>query len=259
MELFLRNDLGMRKGKIASQAGHIFMLLLKDYYFLLGKEQIEIKGNYFKNLMKFFNPYNIKESDILRNNINIVNNEKECLNSINCVDLKTKRLIEDSGLTEFKGQKTITFSGFLNDNELENLNILNNNYFLENFNENYNVKQVLVVNRDKNQNKIDLAPYAAYSFFISLLNKHQDGFYLFDDRIVINLEAGNFLRSYLYGKFPKITLKATTEEINDLKENLKKDNVQTFNELNFEKHHSIGFSPNEKSFFDKYTSHFKLY
>tara|TARA_B100000700_G_scaffold71271_1_gene79254 strand:+ start:21837 stop:22616 length:780 start_codon:yes stop_codon:yes gene_type:complete len=259
MKLFLRNDLGMRKGKIASQAGHIFMLLLKDFYFLPSENKIDIKGNYFKLLMKNFNPYNFNEDDILKHKIFKVNSEEECLNSINLMDIKAKRFIEDSGKTEFNGHKTITFSGFLDNEEISGLTILNNSYFFNSLNENYDVKQVLVVNKDKKQNKIELAPYAAYAFYSSLLNKEQDGIQVFEDRIFINLEANNFIKNYLYGKFPKITLKASSEEIKKLKEKLRSDNIKTFNELNFDNHQSICFSPNEKSFFDQYTGHFKLY
>lgn len=259
MNIYIRNDLNMRKGKIASQSAHAYMKILREYFINLHGEYLIIKDEKYRTLINSFNPFDNENFEKYVSNIKIIPVKSET--ELNELTLNKNNLakIIDSGFTEFNGIKTLTCIGEL---DIAFKNNFHNNLFKNDLNTNNTIKQVLIVNSDLKQNKFELAPYAAFAYISAILAYYNtEEINYINEEIKINLkkDENKDLISYLFGNFKKITLKANTNEIEELKNILKDNKITKYNELKSEKHHSICFSPNNNDFFEKYTSHFKLY
>jgi len=110
--IVVRKDLGMRKGKMIAQGAHASMKVLID-----NMESREVlspcidshKKNFSGLILDINDPLNIWLFNGSFKKIYVyVNSEEELLDIYNKADIKYKSLIQDSGLTEFKGIPTYT-------------------------------------------------------------------------------------------------------------------------------------------------------
>lgn len=254
INIFVRNDLNMRKGKIASQAAHAYMSIIKNFFFNLSCDHIIIKENNYKFFTEQYNSFDYLnfENYVKNIKINKVDSEEEAINHSLLSPFNVR--IIDSGLTEFNGNPTLTTTANIT---------LNHNFQFKNdlrLKDCKDNKQVLIVNSDIKQDKFELAPYAAYAFLSAIIQLYNiEEINYINQEIRINIKQNPILKDYLFGKFKKITLKANSEEIFQLKELLEKEKVKDFIELKSDNHHSLCFNVKDNDFFNKYTSHLKLY
>lgn len=205
MKVYVRNDLKMRKGKIAAQVSHAVVGLFLNAMKKTENKYI-LEGENFRKMYDWFT----KDMPI---EIVVTNSEEEIMDLFNNSFLP-KTLIQDQGRTEFNGVPTITcFAEFQNDliNESD-IDCEAKQY------EPVQAKQVIVVNNDIKDDKWTLAPKAARASLKALLATAQYT-YIEDESFVICLENSNdSVKSWLNGAFAKITAKTDSAYFEELQE-----------------------------------------
>lgn len=206
LNLYVRKDLNMRKGKMAAQSGHAGMKLflnameLKSNILVLNKKKKE-------QLIQF-----LAQPDI---NVNMVKDENEL---DKCVDNTQQcALIVDHGKTEFHGvlTKTCACSGLFSDKSTTP------EYEPKDYESGIKAKQVIVFSKELPLTKEDSC-YLALLGCISMLKEQCTE--TISGELNINLAKKNDLSLWLSGAFAKISLSVkTNEELfvlhNQLKEN----------------------------------------
>jgi PTH2 family peptidyl-tRNA hydrolase len=242
MKIYVRSDLGMRKGKIGAQVAHAAIGLWlnsmkkeKDIFIMSGKNY-----SIYKKWVEEKSPIEIIP----------IKDENELLK----IASSTKQysiLITDQGRTEFKGVPTNTCLAVCNDDSLvSNVNL---DCFAGQFDE-VPAKQVIVANKSVKADKWELAEYVA-RVSINAIFKNVE---FSNETMLLNINNIG-LKSWLLGAFAKVVVKSSDEEINELLERLANNNIL----YNLEKKDSeiicvaVGADTVEKV--NSYTSNFKLY
>jgi peptidyl-tRNA hydrolase len=234
MKIYVRSDLNMRKGKIASQISHAVVGL-----WLNAMEQSE---ECFKLTGKNYNLHKLWLDNGAQVEIIQVSSEEELLNK------KTKEsvLIKDQGRTEFNEPTHTCLSNF------DNIEI-KSRLSCETIS-NKPAKQTLIANRDLKLNKWILPEYASRAAWKVLLNKMEDT----GSELVLMLNEEG-LKNWLLGAFAKITLKIDSINIKEMKNDLKRNNIDFYEEKKGEETVVLVTSPRFIEELDKCTSHLKLY
>mgnify|MGYP000005810402 CR=1 FL=1 len=234
MKIYIRNDLNMRKGKIAAQSAHALTGVLLG---AMKKSESEfiLEGD---NL-SLYKEWKEKGYPI---EVCIVNSEEELLEKeSNCTVL-----IKDQGRTEF-GKPTYTTCGEFEGVEIKKLIDLETIQLKP-------AKQTLIANRDLKLTKWDLAPHAALASWLVL----EDSMEKEENKWILKLN-NEALSSWLLGAFAKITLKIEEENIELILNNLKEHSIDHYK---IEKEKGLivlATSPQFSENIDPVTSHLKLY
>lgn len=228
LKIYVRNDLNMRKGKIIAQMSHasmaFFIKCMKKY-----EDKYILYGTNF-NLIKRWIDEGMPIEAIKVNTIEEFESLYENTRSL-------KSLIEDKGRTEFAGQLTKTCFATMEGGFIDLDNLKREHY------EYRNVKQVIVVNNDKKEEKFSLGAKGAKVTLIALLKSN--GVYLNEEDIVFDLNENEDLKEWLTGAFAKIAVKTNTEYFEVLKKSsLKYECIDN----------CLSFSPYENSIYDGVTS-----
>lgn len=198
-KVYARKDLNMRRGKLAAQCAHAAMKLVLDMMTV-------VDGNY---LMKKRN-YSLYEQWVkygMQINVSFVEDMEAINDLISKASLHDQRraLIIDSGRTEFKGVSTPTCLGFLPENwEMEESGFEEYIKLQKRFVDNNipEAKQVIVVNRKIKLTKEEFASNVAQASVRALMKNAE----LYGDGLIIRLEDGSPLLSWLAGSYTKIVL-----------------------------------------------------
>jgi len=232
LKLIVRDELNMRKGKISAQLSHAVL----GMFLSLAKKE--------NNIYKF----NKKNSDLLEKwlkepeiEIVKVKNEYELLNYP-----EKAKIIRDAGLTEF-GEPTYTCSCVYPDGS-EISEESKNIFYPET-----ELKQVLIANQELSLDKYTLPKYTTIACVKALES------YITRVEGEIILTANEELQTWLSGRFKKITLKATSNEIKELIRILDIEKIK-YSIIYFDKEiASIGIEPKKEEEINKITGKLKLY
>lgn len=234
MNIFVRNDLNMRKGKITSQVAHAVVGLWlgamdkSEDKFILKGDNYEIHKKWVLEGLKI--------------NIVPVNSEGELL----FCQTNNTVLIKDHGRTEFKEPTYTCLSEFNN--------IVLNKKVVDFPFSDKQAKQTLIANRELSLNKWILAVYAGRASWSVLLDKMEDT----GNELILNLDEEG-LRNWLLGAFAKITLKIEECDIQDLKTKLSDSNVLFHEERNDNRIVILATEPRLVEVINNCTSELKLY
>lgn len=231
LKLIIRDELNMRKGKISAQLSHAVLGMWLSIANKIGnKYQFNIENSkLFKEWLD--NP----DLDIIK-----VRSEQELLNYP-----EKAKIIRDAGLTEF-GEPTYTCSCvypekvFFEKNEAM-------------FYPETELKQVLIANQELNLDKYTLPKYTTIACVKSLEA------YIAEDSGLITITANKELETWLSGRFKKITLKASEEEIKNIIVQLKEKNINYSIVYFNDKIAAIGIEPKKEEEINKVTGQLKLY
>jgi PTH2 family peptidyl-tRNA hydrolase len=242
MKIYVRNDLGMRKGKIGAQVAHAAIGLWLNSM-TKEKDAFLMSGNNYL----IYKEWVEKKSPI---EIIPVKDEIELLNILS-KNKKHSILITDQGRTEFKGIPTNTCLAVCDDTSLvSNLNL---DCFAGQF-EDVPAKQVIIANKGVKVDKWQLAEYVA-RVSINTIFKNVE---LTNKSMKLNINNDG-LKSWLLGAFAKVVVKSSDEEIKELLEVLSKSRIL----FNFEKKDSeiicVAVGADTVENVNLYTSDFKLY
>ena len=234
MNIYVRSDLNMRKGKISSQVSHAVVAL-----WLNAMEQSEtkfiLKGNNYKLHKEW-----IKNGATIK--INPVSSELLLLseNKLNSI------LIKDQGRTEFKEPTHTCLSNF------EGV-VVHKRLSCESISSKP-AKQTIIANKDLKLNKWVLAEYASRASWFVLLNLMEDN----GSELVLKIEKES-LRNWLLGAFAKITLKIEEANLDKIVCDLKNNDINVYEEKNGEETIVLATSPEFIEVLDQCTSNLKLY
>ncbi len=234
MKIYIRNDLNMRKGKMAAQSAHALTGVLLGAMKKSGTEFVLEGDN-----LSLYKEWKEKNYPI---EISIVNSEEELLSK----ESNFTVMIKDQGRTEF-GKPTYTTCGEFEGIEIKKLIDLETTQLKP-------AKQTLIANRDLKLTKWELAPRAALASWLvleELMEKEEDKWVL-----KLNNEA---LTSWLLGAFAKITLKIEEENVPLILNNLKEHNINHYKVENEKGLVVLATSPQFSESIDPVTSHLKLY
>lgn len=231
LKLIIRDELNMRKGKISAQLSHAVLGMWLSIANKIGnKYQFNIENSkLFKEWLD--NP----DLDIIK-----VRSEQELLNYP-----EKAKIIRDAGLTEF-GEPTYTCSCvypekvFFEKNEAM-------------FYPETELKQVLIANQELNLDKYTLPKYTTIACVKSLEA------YITEESGLITITANKELETWLSGRFKKITLKASEEEIKNIIVQLKEKNINCSIVYFNDKIAAVGIEPKKEEEINKVTGQLKLY
>lgn len=207
MKIYIRNDLNMRKGKIAAQSAHAALGFWLDKM-IKSKNKFTLNNTNliaYKDWIKKGRPIEI-----------IPVNEESCLTKISAKNPKNSYLIVDHGRTEFKGEPTATCLAVVDGYEFqsypipEDIKTIGNNNYLS--------KQSFIANKDIKIDKWDLAEHISRLSIETIFKNSYES----DGELIIPIQNKG-LQYWLLGAFAKIVLQSDTENllktINDLKNN----------------------------------------
>lgn len=232
LKLIIRDELNMRKGKISAQLSHAVL----GMFLSLAKKENNIYRFNKKNSDLLEQWLNEPEIDIVK-----VKSESELLNYP-----EKAKIIRDAGLTEF-GEPTYTCScvypeGYEMSEESKNV-----------FYPETELKQVLIANQELSLDKYTLPKYTTIACVKALQN------YMTKENDEIILTASEELQTWLSGRFKKITLKASSNEIKELIKILDVEKIK-YSIIYFEQEiASIGIEPKKEEDINKITGKLKLY
>lgn len=234
MKVYIRNDLNMRKGKVAAQTGHAVTGVLlgamdkTENEFILSGENLRI----YKEWKSKGYPVDVQ----------LVNSEDYLLKH----NKENNVLIKDQGRTEFS-EPTNTCIGELEGVEIkERINL--------EYNQDKPAKQILIANRDLKLTKWQLAPKAGIASWLVLEEKMIKN----ENEWILKLEE-SAVRSWLLGAFAKITLKIEEINIENLVNDLSNNNIDFYEIKDEERLVILATSPQHFEDIDPYTSNLKLY
>ena len=234
MKVYIRTDLNMRKGKIASQASHAVTGVL-----LGAMEKTEKEFIFYGNNLSV---YKVWEKNSFPIEIELVSSEEELLSKKS----ENSVLIKDAGRTEF-GKPTYTCLGEMSDIEIkERINL--------EYTQDKPAKQILIANRDLNLTKWELAPKAALASWLAL----EDLMLKEEGKWTLSLKD-SALKSWLLGAFAKITLKIEESNIEELETELFNNNIDFYSVKNEKRPVVLATSPQHFESIDPFTSNLKLY
>lgn len=209
LNLYVRKDLNMRKGKMAAQSGHAGMKLFLNAMKHENNKLI-IETCHAQSIEQF-----VAKPDIM---ISMVSDET----SLDCaVDMsKPHAFIIDHGRTEFNGVLTKTCAA-------EGLFTVKNEpygYEPSDYEAGIKAKQILVFSKQFPLSK-ENACFMAVSGCINMLYLQCDKA---NEQLEINLVNGSDLAAWLSGAFAKISLSVKTDdELSALHTQLKKNGIQS--------------------------------
>lgn len=234
MKVYVRSDLNMRKGKISSQVSHAVVAMWLNCM-KQTEEKFTLSGENYNEYKKW-----LKDGSKIE--ILPVPSEEELISYLSYDTV----LIEDQGRTEFKGHTKTCVSKLSNVSLYGRLSCSSIS--------DKPAKQTLIANRDLKLNKWVLAEYAATASWNALSSLMEDT----GEELVLYLNKED-LKNWLLGAFAKITLKIDEKDINEMKSNLK-DNDIGFSEYLLEDQTVVlATTPRFCDVLDAVTSNLKLY
>lgn len=240
LNIFVRKDLGMRKGKMAAQSAHAAMKLFLEVMLpingklILKKEQEEEFENF------------LKESKV---NIVMCKDEVEFDNSYN--EAKPFAVIIDNGRTEFHGvpTKTCAAQGIF---EKANINEL---HVPQTYGKEISAKELFIFSKQiplPKEKSCELAVISCLKMLYNQMEVNEGG------EKFINLEIQNPLSAWITGAFGKIAVSTKdNEELEQLKSLLE---IKGFDVLMVESQGNkcLVVSPQYPQVIDEYTRHLSL-
>lgn len=202
LKIYIRNDLKMRKGKMAAQSAHSAMKLLFDVMIKKDNKMI-LPLNEVKELKSFIECPKIeiimsKDLEELEGQVN-----KE----------KPHSFIIDNGRTEFNGVQTLTCAaeGIFKTSVLKEINVPNT-YGTE-----IKAKQIFIYNKDYPLSKIKACEQAVLSCMLMIFSKLK----VAEDYMYYDLSEKNSFTDWITNAFGKIALSTeNTESILDIEKQL---------------------------------------
>lgn len=239
LNIYIRKDLNMRKGKMAAQSAHAAMkLLLESMYSQSGK--IVLSEEKEKELCLFFKNPNV--------NIIYVQSEEELKEKVK--NEKAFSIIVDNGRTEFHGVQTTTCaaSGIFNKNTEHELSVPHT------YGEEIKAKQVIIYSKESPLSKENAVKLAVISCLKIIYEKMLIG----SNCKYINLDIENELSAWINGAFGKIAVSVKTDnELIILGEKLKENNIVVIEEK-IEKNKCLIVEPKYPQEIDIFTKHLSL-
>lgn len=244
MKIYVRNDLGMRKGKIGAQSAHAALSLWTNAM-QYENDQLIMRG---QNL-SIFNQWNESGQPIT---IIPVNSQDDLIEMLE-KNPNNSSFIVDHGRTEFKGELTPTCIAVCDNPALQS-NLLKR----EDINTpEYNTKQAFVANKDYKMDKWSLAEHISRSA-INVIFKES---IFFEDEPNLTIIINNkYLKSWLLNSFPKIVLQGKENECLDLINSLEENKNVIYNISKTDNNIiCVALGGDSVDKIDPYTKNFKLF
>lgn len=239
LNIYIRKDLNMRKGKMAAQSAHAAMKLLIECM-IPHENKLILNKLHESQLLDF-----LKNPHV---NINYVENEAELKNSIN--NVIPSSIIVDNGRTEFHGVPTATCaaSGIFKNSEINEI------YVPQTYGTDIKAKQIFVYSKENplsKENAVKLSTVSCLNIIYKLLTNNKDFKY-------IDLSVNNELSAWLTGAFGKIAVSVKKDEdLEILKNNLIENNIKVF-EYSHENNKCLVIEPKYPENIDVFTKHLSL-
>lgn len=239
LNIYIRKDLNMRKGKMAAQSAHAAMkLLLESMDSKSGKMVLSEEKQ--KDLILFLN------NPIV--NIIYAESEKELKEKVE--NEKAFSIIVDNGRTEFHGVPTTTCaaSGIFNENNEQEL------YVPHTYGEEIKAKQIIIYSKESplsKENAVKLAVISCLKIIYKKMVTNNNSKY-------IDLNEDNEMSAWINGAFGKIAVSVKTDkELDILCMTLEENNIVVIEEK-FEQNKCLIVEPKYPQEIDIFTKHLSL-
>lgn len=239
LNIYIRKDLNMRKGKMAAQSAHAAMKLLLESMHATSEKMV-LSEEKEKDLLLFLNNPQV--------NIIYVRSEEELKEKVE--NEKAFSIIVDNGRTEFHGVQTTTCaaSGIFNKNTEHEL------YVPHTYGEEIKAKQIIIYSKEcplSKENTVKLAVISCLKIIYKKMVTNNNSKY-------IDLNEDNEMSAWINGAFGKIAVSVKTDkELDILCMTLEENNIVVIEE-NFEQNKCLIVEPKYPQEIDIFTKHLSL-
>jgi peptidyl-tRNA hydrolase len=240
LNVFVRQDLKMRKGKMAAQSSHTAQKLLLEAMRSNGETRI-MSAESYREFRDFLQSRPVKIHTV---------KDDEALNASIDVSRPYSKII-DSGRTEFKGVPTLTCAaqGIFSKSVFDELHVP------ESYGHEIRAKQLYVFSKQHPLSKdraCEMAAVGCLVFHASLMEEQEDGSALLD--VSESTEFGKWVS----GAFAKIALGVPTDvELAELKSKLELNGIHSVMQTN-EENMCLVIEPKIPANIDPFTQHLTL-
>jgi len=213
-KIWIRNDLNMRKGKMAAQAAHASLKLILDSMSLIENERVAdlSLSTYLLNWKNAGFPLSI---EMISNE-----NELDLVVQDSLANNKAAAKVIDHGRTEFHGVHTTTCAAAWT-NEVP---IGANPVSFEPFNESPSLitKQVIVVRKDAKLDKFNLIEMVLKTSLMLFFEQ----MYIKDNKLFLPLSSDSLISKWLHHAFGKVVVSVNNEsDFNELGKKVKESGL----------------------------------
>lgn len=239
LNIYIRKDLNMRKGKMAAQSAHAAMKLLLESMHSTSEKMV-LSEEKEKELVLFLNNPQV--------NIIYVKSEEELKEKVK--NEKSFSIIVDNGRTEFHGVPTTTCaaSGIFNENTEQEL------YVPHTYGEDIKAKQIIIYSKESplsKENAVKLAVISCLKIIYKKMVTNNNNKY-------IDLNEDNEMSAWINGAFGKIAVSVKTDkELDILSMTLEENNIVVIEEK-FEQNKCLIVEPKYPQAIDVFTKNLSL-
>lgn len=237
LNIYIRKDLNMRKGKMAAQSAHAAMKLLLESMHSTSEKMV-LSEEKEKELVLFLNNPQV--------NIIYVKSEEELKEKVK--NEKSFSIIVDNGRTEFHGVPTTTCaaSGIFNENTEQEL------YVPHTYGEDIKAKQIIIYSKESPLSKENAVKLAVISCLKIIYKK------MVTNNKYIDLNEDNEMSAWINGAFGKIAVSVKTDkELDILSMTLEENNIVVIEEK-FEQNKCLIVEPKYPQAIDVFTKNLSL-